>query len=151
MTPLSLSEARFAPDSELARKAAVLAWQGHSGPLLNHVHSKWWFAEFTRKRRQMKYDRELVYIASLLHGLGLSEDHAADKRSEVDGADAASRFLHAHDYPETTIGIVWDAIALHSAADSRSQGAGSRARPLRRSCRRHGAQDGRDFSPTHRR
>ncbi|MEM5298866.1 hypothetical protein VSR82_31675 [Burkholderia sp. JPY481] len=65
----------------------------------------------------MKYDRELVYIASLLHGLGLPEDHAADKRSEVDDADAASRFLHAHDYPETTIGIVWDAIALHSAAD----------------------------------
>lgn len=58
-----------------------------------------------------------VYLASLLHDLGLSEDHAADKRFEGDGADAASRFLHAHDYPETKIDIVWDAIALHSAAD----------------------------------
>ncbi|WP_343676913.1 HD domain-containing protein [Paraburkholderia heleia] len=106
-----------APDSELARKAATLAAQAHSRPLLNHVHRTWWFAEFLGKKRQMKYDRELVYLASLLHDLGLSKHHAADKRFEVDGADAASRFLHTHDYPETKIHIVWDAIALHSAAD----------------------------------
>ncbi|WP_322047388.1 HD domain-containing protein [Paraburkholderia sp. J67] len=106
-----------APDSELARKAAALAAQAHSRPLLNHVHRTWWFAEFIGKKREMKYDRELVYLASLLHDLGLSDDHAADKRFEVDGADAASRFLHAHDYPEAKIEIVWDAIALHSAAD----------------------------------
>ncbi|CAB4052451.1 hypothetical protein [Paraburkholderia phenoliruptrix] len=68
----------FAPDSELARKAAALAGQAHSRPLLNHVHRTWWFAEFIGKKRQMKYDRELVYLASLLHDLGLSEDHAAD-------------------------------------------------------------------------
>ena len=53
--------------------------------LLNHVHRTWWFAEFIKKKREMKYDRELVYLASLLHDLGLSEDHAADKRFEVDG------------------------------------------------------------------
>ena len=43
----------------------------------------------------MNYDSELVYVASLLHDLGLSKEYAADKRFEVDGADAASRFLHA--------------------------------------------------------
>lgn len=32
-------------------------------------------------------------------------------------ADAASRFLHAHDYPKAKTDIVWDAIALHSSAD----------------------------------
>lgn len=65
----------------------------------------------------MKYDRELVYLASLLHDLGLSEAHTADKRFEVDGADAASKFLVANDYPKSKIGIVWDAIALHSTAE----------------------------------
>jgi HD domain len=107
----------IAPDSALARKAAALAEQPHSKALLNHVHRTWWFAEFIGKKREMKYDRELVYLASLLHDLGLSEDHAADKRFEVDGADAASRFLHAHDCPKAKTDIVWDAIALHSAAD----------------------------------
>ena len=65
----------------------------------------------------MNYDSELVYVASLLHDLGLSEEYAADKRFEVDGADAASRFLGAHGYPKAKAAIVWDAIALHSTAD----------------------------------
>jgi hypothetical protein len=107
----------IAPDSELARKAAALAEQAHSKALLNHVHRTWWFAEFIGKKREMKYDRELVYLASLLHDLGLSEDYAADKRFEVDGADAANKFLHAHDYPKAKIDVVWDAIALHATAD----------------------------------
>jgi hypothetical protein len=106
-----------APDSVLARKAAALAEQAHSQVLLNHVYRTWWFAEFIGKKRAMKYDRELVYIASVLHDLGLSEDHSADKRFEVDGADAASKFLHTHDYPKAKTDTVWDAIALHSAAD----------------------------------
>jgi len=105
-----------APDSQLARKVAALAEQAHSKVLLNHVHRTWWFAEFIGKKREMKYDRELVYIASVLHDLGLSKEHAADKRFEVDGADAASKFLHAHEYPKRKTDIVWDAIALHSAA-----------------------------------
>src|SRR5260370_34767630 len=85
--------------------------------LLNHVQRTWWFAEFIGKKREMNYDSELVYVASLLHDLGLSEEYAADKRFEVDGADAASRFLHTHGYPTVKTGIVWDAIALHSTAD----------------------------------
>ena len=107
----------IAPDSEIARKAAVLAEQAHSEVLLNHVHRTWWFAEFIGKKRGLKYDREVVYLSSMLHDLGLSHDHAADKRFEVDGADAASRFLHSHDYPKAKTDIVWDAIALHAAAD----------------------------------
>lgn len=106
-----------APDSQFARKAAALAEQAHSKVLLNHVHRTWWFAEFIGKKREMKYDRELVYIASVLHDLGLSEEHAADQRFEVDGADAASKFLHTREYPKAKTDIVWDAIALHSAAD----------------------------------
>jgi hypothetical protein len=107
----------IAPDSDLARKAAALAEQAHSGVLLNHVHRTWWFAEFLGRKKQMKYDRELLYVASLLHDLGLSASHAADKRFEVDGADAAGRFLLANDYPKAKAEIVWDAIALHALAD----------------------------------
>jgi hypothetical protein len=115
-TPVTIG-GLIAPDSELARKAAALAERAHSRVLLNHVHRTWWFGEFIGRKRGMKYDRELVYIASMLHDLGLSQEHSADKRFEVDGADAASKFLHTHDYPKAKINIVWDAIALHSSAD----------------------------------
>jgi hypothetical protein len=120
-TPVAISGI-VAPDSELARKAAAFAEQAHSKVLLNHVHRTWWFAEFIGKKREMKYDRELVYLASLLHDLGLSQKHAADKRFEVDGADAASKFLHTHNYPEAKSDIVWDAVALHSSADIAEHG-----------------------------
>jgi hypothetical protein len=106
-----------APDSELARKASALAERAHTKPLRNHVHRTWWFGEFLGRKREMKYDRELVYLASLLHDLGLSEDYASDKRFEVDGADAACKFLHDHGYPTEKADVVWDAIALHSATD----------------------------------
>jgi hypothetical protein len=105
------------PDSALAQKAAMLAEKAHTLPLLNHVHRTWWFAEFLGRKRGLSYDRELLYIASILHDLGLSPQHTADKRFEVDGADAASQFLQSHDYPEAKIKLVWDAIALHSAVD----------------------------------
>ena len=105
------------PDSALAHKATMLAEQVHNGPVLNHVYRTWWFAEFLGKKRGLNYDRELLYIASVLHDLGLTREYAADKRFEVDGADAASRFLRANNYPEAKTKLVWDAIALHSAAD----------------------------------
>ena len=105
-----------APDSQLAKDAVSLVERIHSPALLHHVHRTWWFAEFIGKKRALKYDRELVYLAAMLHDLGLTPEHAADQRFEVDGADAASRFLKANNYPDDKVGLVWDAIALHTSA-----------------------------------
>jgi hypothetical protein len=47
--------------------------------------------------------------------LGLTEPYrSSDERFEVDGANAARRFLQQHGVPEAAIDIVWDAIALHT-------------------------------------
>jgi hypothetical protein len=105
-----------APDSELARKATSLVARVHSPALLNHVHRSWWFADFLGQKRGLKYDREVVYLAALMHDLGLTQEFAADQRFEVDGADAASRFLLDNGYADAKAQLVWDAIALHSSA-----------------------------------
>jgi len=105
-----------APDSELAGRAALLVERVHSRALLHHVHRTWWFAEFLGQRRGLQYDREAVYLAALLHDLGLTPEFAADQRFEVDGADAARRFLLANGYAQAKAEQVWDAIALHSSA-----------------------------------
>jgi hypothetical protein len=80
------------------------------------VHRTWWFAEFLGQQRGLKYDRETVYLAALLHDLGLTNEFSADQRFEVDGADAASRFLLENGYSKSKTELVWDAIALHSSA-----------------------------------
>src|SRR5258708_484127 len=104
-----------APDSHLSRKAAGLVARVNSKTLLNHVQRTWWFAEFLGRKRGLRYDREAVYLSSLLHDLGLTDEFTADQRFEVDGADAASRFLEANGYAESKAQLVWDAIALHSS------------------------------------
>ncbi len=105
-----------APDSALTRKALSLVERIHSKVLLNHLHRTWWFAEFIAKRRGLTYDRELVYLAAILHDLSLSDEFAADQRFEVDSADAANRFLIDNGYPQPKAELVWDAIALHTSS-----------------------------------
>lgn len=114
-TPISIGGIA-APDSELTRKAASLIERVHNKPMLHHLHRTWWFSEFIGQRRGLKYDRELLYLASIMHDLGLSENFSSDQRFEVDGADAASRFLIEHGYPDSKAELLWDAIALHSSA-----------------------------------
>jgi hypothetical protein len=88
------------------------------------LYRTWWFAEFIGKRRGLTYDRELVYLAAMLHDLSLTDEFAADQRFEVDSADAADRFLLENDYPKSKAELVWDAIALHT-----SVGIASRKQP----------------------
>ena len=104
-----------APDTELTRKAAALVARVHNQPMQHHLHRTWWFAEFLGRKRGLQYDRELVYLASIFHDLGLTEEFAADGRFEVDGADAASRFLKQQGYEDAKAEMVWDAVALHSS------------------------------------
>jgi hypothetical protein len=106
-----------APDSEIARKAASIAARAHGNnkAMLHHVHRSWWFSEFLGKERDMKYDREVVYIASILHDLGLTDEFAADQRFETDGANAARQFLLNERYAESKAKLVWEGIALHSS------------------------------------
>ncbi|MGE8064477.1 HD domain-containing protein [Pseudomonas sp. NPDC089569] len=113
-TPVAIGDI-IAPDSALTRKAASLVQRVHSKALLNHVHRTWWFADFLGKARGFKYDREAVYLAALLHDLGLTEEFLAQDRFEVDGADAASEFLKSNGYADAKAQLVWDAIALHSS------------------------------------
>lgn len=67
------------------------------------------------RKRKLHYDREVLYLASVLHDLGLSPDHAGDARFEIDGADAAKRFLESCEYSAEKTALIWDAIALHSS------------------------------------
>lgn len=103
------------PESEVVRKAASLVERVHSKQLMHHVHRSWWFAELLGTKRGLRYDREVVYLAALLHDLGLTAEFSADQRFEVDGADAARHFLLTNNYSTSKAELVWDAIALHSS------------------------------------
>ncbi len=103
------------PDTSLAIAATELVREVSSPALFNHVVRTYIFGEQVGRNLGMRYDTELVYIAALMHDLGLTPPFIGTARFEVDGADAAARFLAEHSVAADKIDLVWDAIALHSS------------------------------------
>ncbi|MFE7037567.1 HD domain-containing protein [Streptomyces sp. NPDC057621] len=105
------------PTGELAQKTAQFVRSVSSGTLYNHVMRSYLFGSLLYDRRGVPYDRELAFVAAALHDLGLVKAYQTpDERFEVDGADAAQRFLREQHMPAERVAVVWDAIALHTNA-----------------------------------
>ncbi len=106
------------PDSALAREATELVREA-APPLLFH-HSRRVFLWGTLRGREqgLGFDPELLYVAAMFHDLGLTERyHRTDQRFEIDGADEARRFLHAHGVTGEPADRVWTSIALHTTPE----------------------------------
>ena len=113
------------PDSAVAVAATDLVRTVSSPTLYNHCVRTYLFAAIALKKGAAQFDEELVFIASILHDLGLVDEYMTDtERFEVDGADAAVAFLRQWNLPQDQLDTIWDAIALHT-----SIGIVSRKRP----------------------
>lgn len=113
------------PGSGLAREAVTYAQRVCSETIFNHSLRTYLFGSLIFDRRGVTYDRELVFVAAVLHDLGLIEAfQTPTERFEVDGADAARKFLTERHMSAERAEVVWDAIALHT-----SVGIATRKRP----------------------
>jgi hypothetical protein len=108
------------PDSEIARAARQFVFDVSPAFVAHHSVRSYLFgcelAVAKGMRRDIDYDDELVFLSCILHDLGVTEYANGDQRFEVDGADAAARFLRDHGVAEERITSVWQAIALHTSA-----------------------------------
>jgi HD superfamily phosphodiesterase len=103
------------PDSKLAREATELVRDTESPLLFNHSTRVYYFSSLAGKRRGLKFDPELLYIAAMFHDMGLTPRYSSKSdRFEVDGANSARAFLRQHNIAQPEIDIVWTAIALHT-------------------------------------
>ena len=105
------------PDSKLAREATELVRQYENEMLFNHSVRVYVFGAMNGIRRKLKFDSELLYIASLFHDLGLVDHyHTETKRFEVDGADAAREFLTStrHSSAKSRSGVGSDCVTYHA-------------------------------------
>lgn len=103
------------PDSSIASQATDLLLTHGTEFIYNHSLRVFLFASLNGKRNQISYDAELLYVSSVFHDLGLVPHYSsADKRFEVDGANAARDFLKSHGLPAASLQLVWDTIALHT-------------------------------------
>jgi HD superfamily phosphohydrolase YqeK len=60
-------------------------------------------------------DQEALAVAVLFHDSGTIEKNNGEQRFEVEGADAAARFLERWEWTPERIRPVWEAIALHTS------------------------------------
>jgi HD domain len=106
-----------APDSGVARAAYERADELSSPALLGHCVRTWLFGELAAAVDGIDRDQELLYVACMLHDLGLTEAHTcADPRAHcfaVEGALAAEDFLSGGEWPAERTRAVTEAISLH--------------------------------------
>jgi hypothetical protein len=107
------------PDSGTCSAALQLLFDVSPAFLANHCVRSYLFARELAAakglRSDVDYDDELVFLACILHDLGLTGYGDGDQRFEVQGADAAVRFLHAQGLADERARTVWESIALHTS------------------------------------
>ncbi|MFE7562781.1 HD domain-containing protein [Kitasatospora sp. NPDC057500] len=106
------------PDSVLAREATELVRETASPLLFDHSRRVFLFGALRGAEQKLDFDPELLYVGAMFHDLGLTPRFAGtDQRFEIDGADEARRFLHAHGITGEPADRVWTAIALHTTPE----------------------------------
>jgi hypothetical protein len=107
------------PSSEVATAALALVATHEPPAIANHSVRSYLFARLLARHKGLRperdFDDQLLYLACVLHDVGLTEHANNDQRFEVDGADAAADFLGAHGFASSDIDVVWQAIALHTS------------------------------------
>ena len=111
----TLTASLVIPDTLLARDATDILREHSTDLLFNHSIRVYLFAAEQGRQQELRFDPELLYVASAFHDLGLIKKFSSDnERFEVDSANAARQFLTEHDVREEQIQTVWEAIALHT-------------------------------------
>ncbi|GAA3657169.1 HD domain-containing protein [Streptomyces chitinivorans] len=106
------------PDSAMAREATELVREAASPLLFDHSRRVFLWGSLRGREQGLRFDPELLYVGAMFHDLGLTERfRRTDRRFEIDGADEARRFLHAHGITGEEADRVWTAIALHTTPE----------------------------------
>lgn len=103
------------PDSELAKKATALVTEVSPRFLVNHCIRAYLFGAALGLRDGMIFDNEVLYLAAIMHDLGLTASFDGPNPFELEGARAARSFLLDHHYDARKADLIHEAIALHTS------------------------------------
>ncbi len=102
------------PSSAVAAQAAAFAQQSCPDFLFNHCMRTFVFGALFLQKQGMLYDAEQAFVAAALHDLGLLPAFSSAKGSfEIDGADAAEKFMVEHGGGAARANTVWHAVEMH--------------------------------------
>ncbi|MFB6960990.1 HD domain-containing protein [Streptomyces sp. NPDC056309] len=106
------------PDTTLVREATELVRDVAPPLLFHHSRRVFLWGSLRGREQRLYFDPELLYVGAMFHDLGLTKRmRRTDRRFEIDGADEARRFLHAHGITGEPADRVWTSIALHTTPE----------------------------------
>lgn len=110
----------YVPATPLSQRAWELAQKTLPQPLLNHSLRVFIFAKWLAEREQSSLvaderQLDLLFVASICHDFGATDEHNGQERFECCGADAAVSFLGTQAVSQQDAHAVWTAIALHTS------------------------------------
>jgi hypothetical protein len=106
------------PDSALAREATELVREAATPLIFGHSRRVFLWGALRGREQGLDFDPELLYVGAMFHDLGLTDRYRSrDQRFEIDGADEARLFLHAHGITGEAADRVWTGIALHTTPE----------------------------------
>jgi hypothetical protein len=105
------------PDSTFARRARELVVEAEPAFLVNHSVRAYAWAIALAAHDDVDVDPEILYVAALLHDIGLMPAYDLGRCFELDGALAARDLAVRDGQPTGRADAIHDAIALHMAAE----------------------------------
>ncbi len=101
------------PDTAAARRAEDICRAVSSASLANHCFRSYAWGALLGIRDGVAWDAELLYVAAMLHDIGLMPAYDRGGCFERDGADAARELLAELGWPAERADAAADAIYLH--------------------------------------
>jgi hypothetical protein len=105
------------PDSRLARQSEELVWTCAPDFLTNHSFRSYAWSVALAERDRVRFDAELLYVAALLHDIGLVARFDTGRCFEEDGAAVAAELAAAEGWPDERREALAEAIRLHVAVE----------------------------------
>lgn len=105
------------PDSSAARSAGELVTSLAAPWMVNHCMRTYLWGAMLAQSQRIKFDEELLYVATALHDMGLSDSHGCSTSCAacfaVEGARVAERFSDQQGWPHERRDRLSEAISLH--------------------------------------
>jgi hypothetical protein len=105
------------PDTNAAKRAIAVTTTLSKPFLLNHCYRSFHFARLLAKANKVPHDLELLFIATMLHDLGLTDSYCGGQKGEhcfaVTGARRAREAMQAEGWSTQKLEALEEAIILH--------------------------------------
>ncbi|WP_396588010.1 hypothetical protein [Bermanella sp. R86510] len=103
------------PDSLLCKRALEMVSECSSPFLLNHGLRSYAFAVAMAHKVKKPFDKEVLFVGSVMHDLGLTDAHDHGGTFECDGARGAREFCVEQNMPTEKADLIHEMVALHNS------------------------------------